>query len=128
MKTITSILLLLILSLNTYSQIGYNKYIVYNPYNGKSQTYNKTTPNDDPQDKRFELGIIIMGAGLVTMLASTYNTGTFYNTSYSSYYSRETNYTVFFTGVGLTLTGLTISLLNSGKRKNKKEDFYYYED
>ncbi|PCI28440.1 hypothetical protein COB55_03905 [Candidatus Wolfebacteria bacterium] len=127
MKTITSILLLLILSFNTYSQIGYNKYTVYNPYYGKSQTYKESNPDNEGKDMRFELGVIIMGVGLVTMLAATHMNSTSYNSGYSSYYSRESNFPVFFTGVGLTLTGLTISLLNTRNRSSKKKE-YYYED
>jgi len=119
------IFLLVILTLNVNAQTFYNKYTSFNPYNGQSQTYNNKERNDDNdgRDRRFELGIIIMGVGLVTMLAATYSyTSYSYNQNYYNYgysYARETDRYVFFTGVGLSVTGLTISLANSGKKSRR---------
>ena len=121
MKNLLTFLILSItLNLNANGQTYYNNYTKFNPYYGDSQTYNQT--NNDGDDKRFELGIIIMGVGLVTMLAATYNY-TSYSQSYYSYaYKREISYPVFFTGLALTGTGLVITLKNSGKKNN--DEFY----
>ena len=85
MKKLITLIILLILTLNVNGQILYNKYTSFNPYYGKSQTYSNLT--NDNRDRDFELGIIVMGVGLVTILASTYNY------SYYSYnvYSKQTN-------------------------------------
>ena len=119
-------LLLLILTLNVNGQILYNKYTVFNPYYGKSQTYTNQKYNDG-RDKRFELGVLVMGVGMVIMLVSTYSY-TSYN--YYGYVIRQTNYPMFYTGLGLTTTGLIISLFNSKKKRKRnklKDSEVFYE-
>ena len=119
---LTFLILSMALNLNANGQTYYNNYTKFNPYYGDSQTYNQT--NNDGDDKRFELGIIIMGVGLVTMLAATYSY-TSYSQSYYSYdYKREISYPVFFTGLALTGTGLVIALKNSGEKNKNNDEFY----
>ncbi len=113
-KLLTLFMLTVLLTLNVKGQILYNRYTSFNPYYGKSQTYTNPIDNDNI-DRKFELGIIVMGVGLITILASTYN---------YSYYSfpKQVNLPVLYTGIGLTTTGLIISLSNNNRKKRKNKD------
>lgn len=128
-KILIFLMSILTMSLNVNGQIFYNNYTKYNPYYGDSQTYSNKTNNDE-DGKRFEIGIIVMGVGLVTMLAATYSYSSYRQSYYSYGYTRETNYPVFFTGLALTGTGLIITLKNSGNKKirNKDNDIFYQKD
>lgn len=117
-KKLTLIVFILMFYLNIVNgQTYYNKYTKFNPYYGDSQTYNQK--NSDGEDRRFELGVIVMGVGLVTMLAATYSYTSYQQNYYSYGYKRETSYPVFFTGLALTGTGLVIALRNSGKKRGQ---------